>query len=548
MLEKVKQLDQSLLKHLPLKATLLIMGILVVSFNVMGYEILFYDDPWFGIASPFGILLACTEIAVLLWTSAVIKDWCNASRILKVIILLLVPAFAFLCYSGINSYLSTLATADIRKVQEVKVRNANNDKYLVSVQSEKLTIETEISQLRAENRTLNNKINNINEQINSRNEAASLRRLKATNCSEVVDCAASVKAFEDQAIRLQNELPSLYNARNRNVERVDKLVIQHDDILDEIRQQKRTSTYDINQHAGTESTFEMKKKAYEDIILSIAGWINWVPSDPFNVFISFVSFLIYPVYFILNLFLALNSESNIAARNTRKNKNITRRSKREIVLSKILKYQRVRVLRAKRSALARKSRRNTLYSKYIKYFRVWAHRRKKVIEKEIEKIVEVEKFVDRDVDKIIEVEVEKEVEIIVEVEVIKEVEVEKIVEKIKEIEVRVEVPVEVDRIVEVPTEVPVYVDKIKKVPEPIFIKDPQIIIHERVIPVPENITGAQLEELLNAQPRLNQDARTSERNVVIPSEDEGHTETTESRPENNRTTATSERDRATETA
>ena len=90
--------------------------------------------------------------------------------------------------------------------------------------------------------------------------------------------------------------------------------------------------------------------------------------------------------------------------------------------------------------------------------------------------------------------------------------VEKEVEVIKEVpyEVKVEVPVEVDRIVEVKVEVPVYIEKIKKVPEPVFINDPQIIIHERIIPVPADITGEELEKLLNAQPRLNETARAEQ--------------------------------------
>lgn len=136
---------------------------------------------------------------------------------------------------------------------------------------------------------------------------------------------------------------------------------------------------------------------------------------------------------------------------------------------------------------------------------MWAHRRKKIQVKEVERIVEIEKVIEKEVDKI----VEREIVVEKEVEVIKQV----------PIEVRVEVPVEVDRIVEVPTEVPVFVDKIKKVPEPVFIKDPQIVIHERIIPVPENITGEELEKLLNAQPRLNETARIAESQLYSASND-----------------------------
>jgi len=476
MIAKLNYMKNLLPRHPLLNLVLFIMGLLVIAFNVMGYDILFHDDPWLGIASPFGILLGCTEIAVLLWTSAVIKNWCNVSRILKVIILILVPSFAFLCYSGINSYLSSLATAEIRKVQEVQTRNANNDLYIESVKNEKTTIESQISQLKVESKTLNNKINHINEQINARNEAASDRRLKAADCSRVLDCASSVKAFETQAKLLQNELPSLYSERTQNHERTNKLVDQLDLLLGEIKEQKRTSTLSINEYAGTQSSFDMKKKAYEDIILSVTSLFNWVPSDPFNVFIGFVSFLIYPVYFILNLFLALNSDVNIAARNARKENRTEQKSLRNRLLNKVLKYQRVYILRSKRTALTRKSIRDIRNEKCIKYFQVWARRRKKIIVKEVEKIVVVNK--------------------------------------------EVEVVVEVERIVKVPTEIPIYIDKITKIPEPVFIKEPQIIIHEHIIPVPENITGAKLEELLNAQPRLNKNERTKERKITSTSQSE----------------------------
>ncbi|GAL18563.1 hypothetical protein JCM19235_1986 [Vibrio maritimus] len=168
-------------------------------------------------------------------------------------------------------------------------------------------------------------------------------------------------------------------------------------------------------------------------------------------------------------------------------------------------------------ARKRKSNRNEIYRKAIRYFRVWAHRRIKTLEKEVEKVVETEVVVEKEIEKIVEVEIE----------------VEKTVEVTKEVpvEIKVEVPVEVERIVEVSTEVPVYIEKIKKVPEPVFIKDPQVIIHERVVPVPENITAEELEKLLNAQPRLNADARDAEEAVVVGAQGEGTKE--QSRSETN---------------
>jgi hypothetical protein len=257
----------------------------------------------------------------------------------------------------------------------------------------------------------------------------------------------------------------------------------------------------------------MKKRAYEDIMRSFLGWFNVTVDDPYEWFVSFLSALIYPVYFILNLQIALNSDVNKLARSSRIEKNNGRKAfkknERKIIknlLKTLVRRQRVKALQRKRVELEAletkkkayselKSKRLKLYEKCIAYFRVWASRRTKVIEVEVDKVIEKEVVVEKEVEKIVEVEVE----------------VEKTVEVVKEVpvELKVEVPVEVDRIVEVPTEVPVYVDKVKKVPEPYFIKEPEVIIHERLIPVPEDITGAELQELFNAQPRLNEIARNA---------------------------------------
>lgn len=89
-------------------------------------------------------------------------------------------------------------------------------------------------------------------------------------------------------------------------------------------------------------------------------------------------------------------------------------------------------------AMAESKRKNPNYRKLLKYLRVWALRRKKtrniVVIKEVEKIVE--------------------------------------------------------------KEVPVYVDRVKKVSEPVFINEPEIYFHERLIPVPENISAQELKELM----------------------------------------------------
>lgn len=509
-----KSIRKSIPEYLLLKVMLLIMGFMVVTFNVMGYDVLFHAEPWFSFVpiSPFGILLGCSEIAVLLWTSAVISEWCTTSRILKVVIWFLVPAFSFLCYSGINSYLSTLATTEIRKVEEVKVRTSNNTDFLTTLESEAASLEQQLLQLRKGQIFLNRQINEKNSQIKELSEQASSRRLKAIDCASVPDCASSVNAFEDQAALLELDVKSLNRSRDKKELRIEKLEANLDKLQSDIRSQKISDRNNKNEFAGIESSFEMKKAAYERIVLAVTGMFGFKPKDPFGVFVSFVSFLIYPVYFILNLYLALNSEGNKSLRESRWKNIRQRKSIRNALLKKVAGYLKLMVLRKKRAIIAnlsdsfkqrrkRKSKREVVYKKMIRYFRVWAYRRKKIKEIEVERIVEQEVLVEKEVEKVVEVEVE----------------VEKVVEKIKEVpvEVRVEVPVEVDKIVEVPTEVPIYIEKIKKVPEPVFVKDPQVIIHERIIPVPEDVTAEELERILDAQPRLNTDARNSESSVVI---------------------------------
>ena len=486
-------------------AILFIMGWLVVWFNVTGYDILFTAEPWFSFfpVSPFGVLLGCAEIAVLIWTSAVIREWQSTSRILKVLIFVLVPSFGFLCYSGINSYLLSLATADIQKVHEVKFLTSNNSEYIRVRQTESDSLQQQLILLRQEQVKLNKQINKKNNLINELGQKASDRRLGALDCTANIDCANSVAAFENQAKFVSLDIGSINSSRQRNDVRIGKLEDQIDIIQNEIRLQKLSDKNSKNELAGVESTYSLKKAAYENIILTVTSWFNWKPNDPFSIFISFISFLIYPVYFMLNLFLALNSTENKKIRSDKRAKNIQKKDlknkamiERNGYLKKLSKYIRTWVLRKKRIAIfnfnhkaeikkLEKSHRSRLYKKLLRYFKVWAHRRTKT--RKIELIKEVE----------IKVEVEKMVE------TVKEIEIEKIIE----------VAVEVDRIVKVPTEIPVYIEKIKKVPEPVFITEPQIIIHERLVFVPENITAAELEEIFNAQPRLNESLRVGEGKV-----------------------------------
>ena len=172
------------------------MGILIVYFNIKGYQVIFKDTPIHSFKyldlTMFGLLLFCAEMAVLLWTSAVVSKWASTSKILKIIIILLIPAFWFLCYTGINGYLSSLATSDIRQVQEVKTRVENNVNLLVSLKKENGSLDKRLSELQEERKSLNTAIATKNERIQSLSVQASERRKTAVNCSIVKDCADSV--------------------------------------------------------------------------------------------------------------------------------------------------------------------------------------------------------------------------------------------------------------------------------------------------------------------------------------------------------------------
>ncbi|GAL18562.1 hypothetical protein JCM19235_1985 [Vibrio maritimus] len=288
-------LTRLLPEHWLLKSMLVIMGFMVVAFNVMGYDVLFHADPWipFIPISPFGILLGCAEVAVLVWTSAVIADWSRSSRVLKGLIWVLVPAFAFLCYSGVNSYLNSLATAEIQKVEEVKFRTSNNSEYLATLEAEAESLQGQISQIRDEQVSLNVQINEKNSQYANISERASQRRLKSLNCMDVPDCASSVMAFESQMESIEFDTKSLNKSRTSNSQRLASLEQRLDEINSEIRAQKYEDIKNKNQYAGTESSFEIKKQAYERVVIGTASLVGWEPEDPFGVFVAFVSFLIY---------------------------------------------------------------------------------------------------------------------------------------------------------------------------------------------------------------------------------------------------------------
>ncbi|GAD89189.1 hypothetical protein VHA01S_016_00460 [Vibrio halioticoli NBRC 102217] len=438
------------------------MGLLIVWFNVMGYEILFpnRDYP----INPFTVLLFITESAVLIWTSSVIKNWYSTSRILKVALFVLVPAFWLLCYTGINSYLNSLATNDVKIVLTAEHDNETRQNQIEDISRDIKDFNTELIALRARNVNIDHKIESDTKELSAISIQDSERRKTARDCSQSPDCAAAIANFKKQIDSLNRNIETSQKDKEANSDNIRKLesdIFNSRSTMNSLRSEIAKVN---NTHSGTKTDYDQKKQMYVSIVNKVSSWFGVKFDDPFGAFISFISALIYPVYFILNLLKSLSTPEH---KERRKHSLLLKRERRDI--------------------------RDIALAKLLKYMRVWASRRTKIIEVEkiVEVPVEVEKEVERtiEVEKIVEVEIEKEVERIVEVEKIVEVEIEKFVE----------VPVKV--------EVPVYVDRIQKVSEPMIVKEPQIIIHERIVPIPENITSDELEELLNAQSRSEQTTR-----------------------------------------
>ncbi len=430
------------------------MGAMIIYFNIKGYDILFRDEKILGIASPFSLLIGIAEVSVLIWTYNVISDWPNTSRVLKTMLFILVPSFSFLCFSGINSYLTILAHSEYQVFHEVKMVNKNNDKYLLSKENESSLLQNQLNLLRNESQAINTDIAKAMKESAKLVQQSSERRRTVTDCSKVPDCMASVKNIDLQIGNMQDEVSRL-NANRISIEnRIKKLSSNFDGVVYEIDEIKKQSIDKVNELVDVETTYTIKKETYENIILTVASWFGITPKNPFSIFLNIISMLVYPVYFILNLLLALNSDTNKERRTLKNNRMLERDEEK-------YKFKAVQY-----------STRSIILKKIMKYLRVWAHARKKT------KIEHVE------------------------------IPVEKIVEK----------EVKVDRLVPVDKEVPVYIEKLVKVPEPYVVKEPTIVIKEKILPVPENITSKELEELVNEQLRSEPIQQNSETETITENE------------------------------
>ncbi|CAM3083102.1 hypothetical protein [Vibrio rarus] len=447
----------------------ILLGFLIVGFNVLGYGILFPNHAYS--INPFSVLLFVTEAAVLMWTSKVIEGWYTTSWVLKFAMFILVPSFWFISYVGINSYLNDLATGDVKIVKTAENNNATREKQIEDLKRDIADNQIEINSLRERNLQIDDQIHKDSTQLSKINIQDSERRKTAKDCSLNPDCSAAVKNFTKQLDALNRAIETSQKNKESNSNNIRTLESSNIKAREQMSELRNKVAQTNHAHAETKSAYSQKKDMYVAIVNKVSSWFGVKFDDPFGAFVSFLSALIYPVYFILNLLSSLNTKEHIERRIKRLD-----HKKYNIEIRKIL------------------------LTKLLKYLRVWAHRRNKTLQvtTTIEVPIEIEKEIERivEVEKIVEVEIEKEVERIVEVEKIVEVEIEKIVE----------VPVEM--------EVPVYVERIHKVSEPMVIKEPQIIIHERIVPIPENITANELEELLDAESRSQKTTRVKPEEVV----------------------------------
>ncbi|BCN25761.1 coiled-coil domain-containing protein [Vibrio alfacsensis] len=454
------------------------MGILIVTFNVMGYDELFNAEPWFEWfpITPFGMLLGFAEFAVLGYTSAIFSNWVHTSFTQKCVTWMIIFSFGMLCFSGVNGYLQSLSTSEIVKATEARKKTENNVEYIATLENDIQNLESNITQLTAQIIPLSEQIESKGLQIKELHEKASARRFKTLVCDEVKDCRDSVTAFVNQAELLEDEVDFLNSTRVHAQAKVIDLEKELSAMKITLRTEQVKDRDTINEYAGTETDYELKKQSYENKVNAILGLFGIKTDTPYDWFIGFVSFIIYPVYLALNMFVNFQSDVNISKREEIKAEKATKKivknrhkSIRTRMLKHILQYVMLMNQRNKNhKELQSKPVNKGILRKLIKYFRVWSKRRTKLIP--------------------VETIVEKEIE----------VEVEKLVEIEKLVEVDKEIPVYVDRVIAANNEVPVYVDKIVEVEVPYLVKQPEIIVHERIIPVPDSITGDELQELVNA--------------------------------------------------
>ena len=338
-----------------MRALLFGMALSIIAFNVMGYKELFNETGIFFGITPFGLLIGFAEIAVLFWTSSVIRNLPTASRALVYAVIPVILGFWFLCFTGINSYLTNSTYQDFTESQAAKSRYENNDALLTSLDTQIISLQATLGTARSERTLDSDRLLQLQEDANTLSDKMSQRRLGYAICDQNPDCAAAVAEFQQQSDNIQRQMDLLHTA----IADKQKLISGYEAELSELNRERRElakdNRDDINEYVQTESAFSVKKQTYENIVINVYEFLGLEkPADPFASFISFISFIIYPVYLILNLYTGLGSEANCAAREARK-KIREQKAQRKAVIQTEIEDQRELIAKEKRTLAHQKA-------------------------------------------------------------------------------------------------------------------------------------------------------------------------------------------------
>ena len=296
-----------------LKVSLILMGVLIVWFNVMGYNILFKDEPIFWIITPIAILFFFAEMSVLLWSSSILRNWRKTKAILKGSMFIVVPIFGLLSFTGINSYLNNLATSDYVDATTTIKNNDKNLAYIEQRKPELNTLRKDLTRLQGQKSTLEANLQSYTNTSADFSIKISQRKAaeKRGQCDDFADCKEAVDGF----IKMINEISALKVPLKHDIfklrKEIDKISKKIDLIALDINKRNIILLDNAVSVSAVESEFENKKKIYEDIVIKVASWFGLTINDPFSVFVAFISGIIYPVYFLINLYIGLSNNDSL---------------------------------------------------------------------------------------------------------------------------------------------------------------------------------------------------------------------------------------------
>ena len=318
------------MKLLPMKIVLLAMGTGIVISNVTGYDTLFsLEKGIFGIISLFGLIMITAEVAVLLYTSSILSSYFRQPKILQYSLPIVVILFSFLSFSGLNSYLTNSALKDYKLIETTKNKElASNDRVnILNKESDEYAVNIEA--LNKKQEEITTMMGKLDAEIIKISGLIDKRRLKTRGqCQDSPDCTAVVSGFNDKI--KGHELSK--NTYQKQINNILSDIKNNQDLISKKKQEISSLEKDKFERqdlqSGSESEHTSKIGNYEKVVGSVLGIFNIKVDKPFEWFIGLVAAIIYPVYFLVNMYIGLNSEENkeyfATKRSTRKDKTITK--------------------------------------------------------------------------------------------------------------------------------------------------------------------------------------------------------------------------------